>query len=100
MTLETTTGNAFTTDKDYAKFSGKVVNVFTTTVYDPHVKAFVKRTVEYIDVGRADRVDPDDPDLMICESEVFEDVDRSLTSRALQVLKEKTNQRHYKMQMI
>lgn len=56
--LERTAGNAFTRDPDYAAFTGRVVRTYTTTYYEPRLKAFVKRTVEYIDVGKPDKVTP------------------------------------------
>lgn len=61
-TIEKTAGNAFTRDPDYAKFTGKIVHVFHTTYYDPKEKVFIKRTVEYIDVGRPSPVEPVDVD--------------------------------------
>lgn len=70
---ESTQGNAYTKDSDYAAFTGRVVQTFTTTYYEPRLKAFVKRTVEYIDVGKPDRVTPvDSEELMTEESWDYE----------------------------
>lgn len=62
LTLEKTTGNAYTKDDEYAAFSGRVVQTFHTTYYDPKEGVWIKRTVEYIDVGRAEPVTPVDTD--------------------------------------
>ena len=59
---ESTAGKAHTTDEDYAKFSGQLVMTVSTTNYDPKRKCWIKRTYEYIDIGRADPVTPIDPD--------------------------------------
>ena len=76
--LERTAGNAFTRDPDYAKFTGRVVQTFTTTYYDPKEKVWIKRTVEYINVGKPDGVTPADseeamtPDMDFLSDERFE----------------------------
>lgn len=41
---------------EYSKWSGRLTHTSTTTSYDPQAKAWIKRTVEYIDVGRPDSV--------------------------------------------
>lgn len=41
---------------DYNAWTGRVVHTSTTTSYDPQAKAWIKRTVEYIDLGRSDAV--------------------------------------------
>lgn len=56
--IESTSGKAHTTDEDYAKFGGQLVMTVSTTKYDPERKCWIKRTVEYIDIGRADPVVP------------------------------------------
>lgn len=43
--------------EDYA-FTGQLVYTSTTTSYDPKRKAWIKRTVEYIDIGRSSPVAP------------------------------------------
>lgn len=61
-------GKAFTRDPDYAAFTGRVVRTISTTYYDPKLKAWIKRTCEYIDVGRSDTVCPaDNPDAVIAD---------------------------------
>jgi len=55
-------GNVHTTDPDYAALTGRVVQTFSTTQYDPKRKAWIKRTIEYIDIGRPDTVIPNDPE--------------------------------------
>jgi hypothetical protein len=66
---ESITGNAYTTDPDYSAFTGRVVRTISTTFYDPTLGAWIKRTCEYIDIGRADPVVPVDPESMIEEIE-------------------------------
>jgi len=70
--IESTSGKAHTTDEDYAKFGGQLVMTVSTTKYDPKLKCWIKRTYEYIDVGRADSVKPLNGDELL-EYEKFTD---------------------------
>lgn len=57
-----TAGNAYANDPDCDAFTGTLVRTSTTTYYDPKLRAWIKRTLEYIDVGRPDAIQPRDVD--------------------------------------
>ncbi len=65
---------------EYGKWTGRIVHTSTTTSYDPQAKAWIKRTVEYIDLGRPDSARAD-PDAQL-KPERFPEPDRAQAARA------------------
>lgn len=68
--IEHTTGNAYTFDEDYAALSGRVVLTTSVVQYDPKLKVFIKRTYEYIDIGRSDSVAARDPKMQLASEQL------------------------------
>jgi hypothetical protein len=94
--FERITGTAYTSDRDYAAFSGRLVRTSSTVHYDPKLKAWIKRTVEWIDVGRSAPVPSVDPDSELNQQEedtkLFNDPNEPL-AKAWQVTRDNKIQR-------
>lgn len=60
-----TAGHAFTTDPQYAAFTGRVVHEYTVRREDKRRGCTIFTTYQVIDIGRSDPVIPADPDATI-----------------------------------
>lgn len=95
-TLERTSGNAYTPDKDYAAFSGRVVQKYVQKLGVTQDGYVIGRVTRVIDIGRPDKVEPID---LVEAMEPIEFEYQPNTEAANKVNKRRNDERWAIMQM-